>query len=85
MHISLEFNQHAKDSGINMTGKLAIPLDASAGRLVMIDIVHPETRETIIPAGVTMDSQLIEICASCGVDYVIVYKHAHTPSRFMYA
>ena len=85
MHLDFEFFQHAIDCGINMTGKLAIPLNESVGRLVMIDIVHPETRETIIPAGMTMDSQLIEICASCGVDYVIVYKHAHTPSRFMYA
>ena len=85
MHLDLEFTRHAEDCGINMTGKLAISLNESVGRLVMIDIIHPETRETIIPSGVTMDTQLIDICASCGVDYVIVYKHAHTPSRFMYA
>ena len=84
MHTDFEFTQHAIDCGINMTGKLAIPLDESVGRLVMVDIVHPETRETIIPSGVTMDTQLIDICTSCGVDYVIVYKHAHTPSKFMY-
>jgi len=84
MRTEFEFFQHAIDCGINMTGKLAIPLDESVGRLVMIDIVHPETRETIIPSGVTMDTQLIDICVSCGVDYVIIYKYAHTPSNFMY-
>jgi hypothetical protein len=84
MRTEFEFFQHAIDCGINMTGKLAIPLFESVGRLVMVDLIHPETRETIIPSGVTMDIQLIEICEIHGIDYVIVYKHAHTPSNFMY-
>ena len=79
MHLDFEFTQHAIDCGINMTGKLAIPLEDSAGRLVMIDIINPETRDVVIHAGTTMDIQLIEVCQSYGVDYVIVYKGRHTP------
>ena len=71
--------QHALDCGINMTGKVAIPLGDSAGRLVMIDIIDPETRDVVIHAGTTLDTQLIEVCQSYGVDYAIVYRGSHTP------
>ena len=76
----IEFFQHALDCGINMTGKDAIAIENSVGRLVMIDIINPETREVIIHSGTTMDNQLIAVCESYGVDYVIVYKHAHSLS-----
>lgn len=74
-----EFNQHALDCHINLTGKIALPLECSHGRLVMVDVINPETRDVVIHAGTTMDSQLIEVCQSYGVDYVIVYKGRHTP------
>ena len=80
MHLDFEFFQHAIDSGINMTGKLAIPLDESVGRLLMVDVIDPVTRDVVIPSGVTLDIQLIDVCESYGIDYVIVYKHAHSPS-----
>jgi hypothetical protein len=72
------FDQHARDCGINMTGKVAIPLSDSAGRLVMTDIVDPETRDVVIHAGTTMDAQLIGVCESYGIDYVIAYRWGHT-------
>lgn len=76
-----DFYQHAMQCGINMTGKIALPVEDSAGRLVMIDLIHPETLEVILHAGTTMDVQLIEVCQSYGIDYVIVYKGRHTPLR----
>jgi hypothetical protein len=75
----LDFNDHAIKCGINMTGKIAIPLEDSSGHLVMINITNPETGEAIIQAGTTMDCQLIDVCESYGVDYVIVYNGAHRP------
>jgi hypothetical protein len=80
MYIDLEFTRHAEDSGINMTGKLAIPVSESVGRLLMIDVIDPVTRDVVIPSGVTLDIQLIDVCESYGIDYVVVYKHAHSPS-----
>ena len=76
----LDFNQHAMDCGINLTGKVAVPIEDSAGRLVMIDLIHPVTRDVALHAGTTMDTQLIEVCQSFGIDYVVVYKHSHSPS-----
>jgi hypothetical protein len=58
-----------------MTGKNALPVAESAGYLVMVDITHPVTRDVIIHAGTAMDSQLIDVAAAEGVDYVVVYKH----------
>ena len=80
MHLDFEFFQHAIDCGINMTGKLAIPVSESGGRRLMIDVIDPVTRDVVIPSGVTLDIQLIDVCESYGIDYVIVYKHAHSPS-----
>ena len=77
----LDFNQHAMDCRINLTGKVALPLEASAGRLVMIDLLNPVTLEVVLHAGTTMDAQLIAVCRSYGIDYVVVYKGAHTPLR----
>ena len=74
----LDFNDHATKCGINMTGKVALPIEESAGRLVMINVIDPVTRDTVINAGTTMDCQLIDICESYGVDYVIVYRGSHT-------
>ena len=71
-------HQHALDCGINMTGKIAIPLEESAGRLVMVDITDPENREVVLNAGTTMDIQLIEVCERYGIDYVIVYRGLHS-------
>lgn len=65
---------HAVSCGINMTGKLALPVAESAGYLLMMDIEHPVTRDVIINAGTTMDQQLIDVAAAEGVDYVIVYR-----------
>lgn len=62
-----------------MTGKTALPIEDSDGRLLMCDISDPETRDVIIHTGTTMDVQLIEVCQSYGVDYAIVYKGNHTP------
>jgi hypothetical protein len=69
-----EAYEHAVSCGINMTGKIALPVAESAGYLVMVDIIHPVTLEPVIHAGTTMDVQLVEHCEMCGVDYVIVYK-----------
>jgi len=71
--------QHALDCGINMTGKTTLPIEDSGGRLLMCDIIDPETREVVIHSGTTIDIQLIEVCQSYGVDYAIVYKGSHTP------
>ena len=76
----VSIDQHARDCGINMTGKIAVPLADSAGRLVMVDIIDPETRDVIVNAGTTMDAQLIGVCESYGVDYVIAYRWGHSPS-----
>ena len=78
----LDFNDHAVQCGINMTGKIAIPLEDSAGHLVMVNITDPETGEDIIQSGTLMDSQLIEVCESYGVDYVIVYRGSLTRSLY---
>ena len=80
--MTLDFNDHATKCGINMTGKIAIPLEDSAGRLVMVNIINPETLDVIIQSGTTMDCQLIDVCESYGVDYVIVYNGAHR-SRYL--
>jgi hypothetical protein len=74
-----DFNQHAMDCRINLTGKVALPLENSDGRLVMVDVLNPVTRDVILHAGTTMDIQLIEVCQSYGIDYVVVYKGKHTP------
>ena len=74
-----DFNEHALTCGVNLTGKVAIPVEVSAGRLVMVDIIHPVSREIMIHAGTTMDVQLIDVCLSHGVDYLVVYKGRHTP------
>ena len=74
-----DFNIHAAECGINLTGKTALPLENSAGHLVMIDVTHPETMQVVLHAGTTMDMQLIEVCQSYGIDYVIVYKGLHYP------
>jgi hypothetical protein len=73
--------QHALDCGINMTGKTALPIEESGGRLLMTDISDPVTREVVIHSGTTMDTQLIRVCQSYGVDYAIVYRGRHTPAR----
>lgn len=78
----LDFNQHATDCGINLTGKVALSLENSAGRLVMVDLIHPVTRDVVLHAGTTMDIQLIEVCQSFGIDYVVVYKGLHYPPSF---
>jgi hypothetical protein len=74
------FFQHALDCGVNMTGKTAIATECSAGRLIMVDVINPVTLDVVINAGTTMDVQLIEVCMSYGIDYVVVYKHAHSPT-----
>ena len=65
---------HAIQCGINMTGKLALPVAESAGYLLMMDVTHPETLKPILHAGTTMDQQLITVAQEYGVDYVVVYK-----------
>lgn len=67
------YTQHAIDCGINMTGKLALAVEDSAGWLLMLDIIDPVTRAPVIHAGTTMDIQLIAVAQSYGVDYVVVY------------
>jgi molybdopterin biosynthesis enzyme len=74
-----DFNVHAMNCRINLTGKVAVPLEDSSGRLVMVDVTHPETMQVVLHAGTTMDMQLIEVCQSYGIDYVVVYKGQHTP------
>lgn len=71
--MSTTYFQHALNCGINMTGKLALPVSESAGSLVMVDVINPVTLETVIPSGCTMDVQLIDVAESLGVDYVVVY------------
>ena len=77
--MQLDFNQHAINCRINLTGKVAIPIEDSSGRLLMVDLIDPITRDILIHAGTTMDVQLIEVCESYGIDYVVVYKGRHTP------
>lgn len=67
------YTQHAIDCGINMTGKLAVAVEDSAGMLLMLDIINPVTRAPVIHAGTTMDIQLIEVAQGYGIDYVVVY------------
>lgn len=80
--MTLDYNDHAVKCGINMTGKIAVPLDDSNGHLIMVDLIDPETRDAVTHAGTTMDVQLIEVCKSYGIDYVIVYNGSHR-SRYI--
>ena len=77
--MSPTFLQHALSCGINMTGKEAIALEESNGRLIMHPVRHPETGQVLLNVGTTMDTQLVEVCASAGVDYIVVYTGSHVP------
>ena len=48
-----------------------IQIEDSTGKIVMVDIIHPETRKVIIHSGTMMNTQLIEVCMSEGVDHII--------------
>ena len=75
------FYQHAMNCGINMTGKCAVALKDSAGMLLMVDVIDPETTLPVVHAGTTMDIQLIELLQGYGVDYVVVYYKRFTEPR----
>ena len=77
--MSPTFLQHALSCGINMTGKEAIALFEGNGRLIMHPVRHPETGQVLLNVGTTMDTQLVEVCASAGVDYIVVYTGSHVP------
>ena len=71
------FNEDAIASGVNLTGKVALPIEFTDGRLLMIDLINPVTQEVFINSGTTMDKQLIEWCQTIAIDYAIVYDGTH--------
>ncbi|MFA7438864.1 DNA-directed RNA polymerase subunit beta', partial [Castellaniella sp.] len=44
--------------------------DRVLGRVTAVDIVHPDTQETLIPAGTLLDENLVELIDEVGVDEV---------------
>jgi len=77
----MDATQHALNCGTNLTGKVAMPLEDSAGHLLMVDITDPVTLKVLINSGTTMDCQLIEVCQDHGIDYVVVYAGWHKPRQ----
>ena len=71
------YDEDARICGINLTGKVAIAPKDADGRLVMVDIISPVTLAVYIYAGTTMDAQLIDLCYSLGIDWVVVYEGTH--------
>ena len=46
--------------------------DRVLGRVTAVDIIHPDTQETVIPAGTLLDEDLVEFVDSIGVDEIKV-------------
>ncbi len=46
--------------------------DRVLGRVTAIDVIHPDTQETVIPAGTLLDEDLVELIDTVGVDEIKV-------------
>jgi DNA-directed RNA polymerase subunit beta' len=56
--------------------------DRVLGRTVAEDVVHPETRETLVPAGNMLDEDLIDDIELLGVDEIKVRTALNCETRF---
>jgi DNA-directed RNA polymerase subunit beta' len=56
--------------------------DRILGRVAAEDVVHPETRATIVPAGVMLDEDAIDELEAAGVDEVKVRTALNCATRF---
>jgi len=56
--------------------------DRVLGRTVAEDVVHPETRETLVPAGEMLDEDLIDEIELLGVDEIKVRTALNCETRF---
>jgi DNA-directed RNA polymerase subunit beta' len=56
--------------------------DRILGRVAAEDVVHPETRATIVPAGVMLDEDAIDELEAAGVDEVRVRTALNCATRF---
>jgi hypothetical protein len=66
------FTAHAMSCGINMEGRVALPVAMADGRWCAHDINHPESGNTIIPQGWYMNRFDMDKLIAMGVDYVVV-------------
>jgi hypothetical protein len=67
--------QHALNCGINMTCKLAMPIDDCVGYMVMHRVDDPVSLRPLVQTGVRIDQDVIEMLKEYGVDYVVVFWH----------
>ena len=44
--------------------------DRILGRVAAVDIIHPDTQETVVPAGTLLDEDLVDLIDECGIDEV---------------
>ncbi len=56
--------------------------DRILGRTAADDVIHPETRAVIVPAGEMLDEDLIDVLEAAGVDEVRVRTALHCETRF---
>ena len=69
--MSTVYNLHARDCGIDMCGREAVPVRAAAHRIAAVPVIHPETREEIIPEGFKVTAKGVAVLIEAGCDYVI--------------
>jgi len=56
--------------------------DRILGRVPAIDVPHPETQQTLIPAGFMLDEDAMDLIEACGVDEVKVRTPLTCDTRF---
>lgn len=74
MNIQFAINStlHAAACGLDMSDCCAIGIHDSEGCILAHDVLHPETLERLVSAGVRILRGHVAILSLCGVDYVTV-------------
>ncbi len=68
------FHKHALRCGIDMSGREAVPISMAAERIAAVDVIHPETQESVIPEGFKVTKLGVQYLRSIGCDYVVCEK-----------
>lgn len=56
--------------------------DRILGRVAAVEVLHPETQQTVIPAGTILDEDLLDVIEAAGVDEVKVRTPLTCETRF---
>ena len=71
------YNEHARRCGIDMEDKHAIPVFQAVGRILAVDVIHPEYSTLAVEVGTRLTKRMCFDIQAAGCDYVIVEWNSH--------